>query len=97
MKVATLEKFHLRGGGDQDPGNPGVGKVRGEGFFSFKQGGNWPWMTLWSHTIRSIIIENNAHVVVACQNNVKLPWHAILNCMPYYGVWLAWNWILLKK
>ena len=37
MKVATLEKFHLRGGGgwggNQDPGDPGVG------FFSFKQGG----------------------------------------------------------
>ena len=38
MKVATLEKFHLSGG-NQDPGDPGVGKVRGEGFFSFKQGG----------------------------------------------------------
>ena len=34
-----LEKFHLRGGGgNQDPGDPGVGKVKGEGFFSFKQG-----------------------------------------------------------
>ena len=42
MKVATLEKFHLRGGrgwGSQDPGDPGVGKVReGEDFFSFKHG-----------------------------------------------------------
>ena len=37
MKVATLEKFHLRGG-NQDPGDPGVGKVRGDDF-SFKQGG----------------------------------------------------------
>ena len=43
MKVATLEKIHLRGG-NQDPGDPGVGKVRGGGgFFSFKQGeGNDP-------------------------------------------------------
>ena len=39
MKVATPEKFHLRGG-NQDPGDPGVGKVRGgEDFFSFRQGG----------------------------------------------------------
>ena len=39
MKVATLEKFHLRWG-NQDPGDPGVGKVReGKDFFSFKQGG----------------------------------------------------------
>ena len=40
MKVAMLEKFHLRwrGGENQDPGDPGVGKVRGKGFFSFKQG-----------------------------------------------------------
>ena len=31
-------------------------------------------------------------------DNVLLLWHAILNCMPwYYGVWLAWNWILVKK
>ena len=37
MKVATLEKFHLRGA-NQDPGDPGVGKVRGGGFF-FLQGG----------------------------------------------------------
>ena len=28
MKVATLEKFHVREG-NQDPGDPGVGKVRG--------------------------------------------------------------------
>ena len=53
MKVATLEKFHLRRG-NQDPGDPGVGKVRGGGkdFFSFKQGGDWLWMTLCllSHT-----------------------------------------------
>ena len=40
MKVATLQKFHLRGGGNQDPGDPGVGKVRGgEDFFPFKHGG----------------------------------------------------------
>ena len=50
MKVATLEKFHLRGGGYQDPGDSGVGKVRGgRGFFPFKQGEgrDWPWMILW--------------------------------------------------
>ena len=36
-----LEKFHLRGGkGNQDPGDPGMGKVsRGKDFFPFKQGG----------------------------------------------------------
>ena len=41
MKVAMLEKFHLRwGGGDQDPGDPGVGKVRGERiFFPSSRGG----------------------------------------------------------
>ena len=33
MKVATLEKIQLRGG-NQDPGDPGVGKIReGEDFF----------------------------------------------------------------
>ena len=38
MKVAALEKFGRGGDGDQDPGDPGVGKVRGgEDFFSFKQ------------------------------------------------------------
>ena len=38
MKRATLDKFHLREG-NQDPGDPGVGKVRGgKNFFSFKQG-----------------------------------------------------------
>ena len=61
MKVATLEKFHLSGG-NQDPGDPGVGKVRGEGFFSFKQGGeNWPWMTLWFiefDKYDSVVVEN---------------------------------------
>ena len=38
MKVATLEKFHLREG-NQDPGDPGVGKVRGGGFFFLQAGG----------------------------------------------------------
>ena len=38
--VGTLEKFHLREGGNEDPGDPGMRKVRGEGFFSFKQGEN---------------------------------------------------------
>ena len=32
MKVATLEKFHLRGE-NQDPGDSGVEKVRGERIF----------------------------------------------------------------
>ena len=50
MKVATLEKFHFRGG-NQDPGDPGVGKVRGrKDFFSFKQGeGLDDTMALWQH------------------------------------------------
>ena len=35
-----LEKFHLRGAGNQDPGDPGVGKVRGgERFFFLQAGG----------------------------------------------------------
>ena len=35
-----LEKFHLRGGkGNQDPGDPGMGKVRGGGGFFFLQAG----------------------------------------------------------
>ena len=39
MKVAALEKFHLRGG-NQDPGDPGMEKVRGgEGFFFLQAGG----------------------------------------------------------
>ena len=39
MKVAALEKFGRGGDGDQDPGDPGVGKVKGGGedFFPFKQ------------------------------------------------------------
>ena len=42
-----LEKFHLRGGGNQDPGYPGVGKVRGGRIFFLQAGGgDWPWMTL---------------------------------------------------
>ena len=52
MKVATLEKFHLRGwgGGNQDPGDPGVGKVRGgKGFFflSSKGGTDPEWHYAW--------------------------------------------------
>ena len=39
MKVATLEKFHLRGGENQGPGDPGVEKVRGGGFFFLQAGG----------------------------------------------------------
>ena len=39
MKVTTLEKFHLREG-NQDPGDPGVGKVGGrKGFFFLQAGG----------------------------------------------------------
>ena len=49
MKVATLENFTWRGG-NQSPGDPGVGKVREGGredFFPLKKGGgDWPWMTL---------------------------------------------------
>ena len=34
-------------------------------------------------------------MVAVRQNNVLLLWRAILNHMTqYYGVWLAWNWIL---
>ena len=39
MKVAALEKFGRGGDGDQDPGDPGVGKVRGGGGFFFLQAG----------------------------------------------------------
>ena len=46
MKVATLEKFNLRGA-NQDPGDPGVGKVRGgKGFFFLQAGGVGGGMTL---------------------------------------------------
>ena len=38
MKVATLEKFHLGGWGNQDPGDPGVVKVRGERIFFLQAG-----------------------------------------------------------
>ena len=46
-----LEIFHLTMG-NQDPGDPGVGKVRGgKGFFFLQAGGgDWPWMTLWQPT-----------------------------------------------
>ena len=52
MKVATLEKFHLRGVGGwrgiKILGTQGWEKLGrgGKDFFSFKQGGDWPWMTL---------------------------------------------------
>ena len=39
MKVGTLEKFHLKGGGNQDPGDTGVTKVRGGFFFLQAVGG----------------------------------------------------------
>ena len=40
MKVAAREKFHLMGeGGNQDPGDPGVGKVRGGRIFFLQVGG----------------------------------------------------------
>ena len=59
MKVATLEKFHLRGR-DQDPGDPGVGKVRGERFFSLQAGGGtdrgWHYvLTLKNWFVTSIL------------------------------------------
>ena len=41
MEVATLEKFHLRGGGGSRSWGP-----RGGDFFPSSRGWNWPWMTL---------------------------------------------------
>ena len=64
MKVATLEKFHLRWG-IQDSGDPGVGKVRrGEGFFSFKKGGGgtdpgWHYEFVFENNIYRIFIFGN--------------------------------------
>ena len=53
MKVAALEKVHLGGGGgDQDPGDPGVGKVRGWGGFFFLQAG-WGTDPGWHYTVIS--------------------------------------------
>ena len=52
MKVATIEKFHLRGR-NQDPGDPGVGKVRGGGGFFFLQAGGtdpgWHYASVFSN------------------------------------------------
>ena len=39
--LATLEKFHLREG-NQDPGDPGMGKVRGRKGFFFPSSGGGP-------------------------------------------------------
>ena len=53
MKVATLEKFHLRGG-KQDPGDPGVGKVGGgKGFFFLQAGGEGGGLALDDTMIKS--------------------------------------------
>ena len=35
------------------------------------------------------------HSVAARQTNVLLLWHEIFDRTPY-GVWLAWNWILVS-
>ena len=44
--------------------------------------------------IRPVIDENTTSVLVACQNNVLLLWHAILSCTSYYfSVCVGWNWI----
>ena len=44
FESSNARKISLEGGGNLDPGDPGVGKVRGGGkdFFSFKQGGTDP-------------------------------------------------------
>ena len=77
MKVAMLEKFHLRcgGGGNQDPGDPGVGKVRGKGFFFFQAGGggNWHWMTLCMFSWFMNLIDLRGEYVA----RVLLTWYEI--------------------
>ena len=58
MKVATLEKFHLRGGGYQDPGDPGVGKVKGGGGFFFVRAGGGGTAPGWHYVYRILKILN---------------------------------------
>ena len=72
MKVAKLEKFHLRAR-NQDPGEPGVGKVRGEGFFfPSSRGGDWPWMTLWSFLDVSITrVGNKLQTSLFCKKKLS--------------------------
>ena len=63
-------------------------------FSDFSQPGIWhSWL---SHS-RPVIKENTTCVAAASQDNVLLLWHVILNHAPYYGKWLAWNWILFKE
>ena len=65
MKVATLEKFHLRGGGGiKILGTQGWEKLGGEDFFSFKQGGNWPWMTLCLCSTKTLIWSVTGNVLI---------------------------------
>ena len=59
---------------------------------------NYDQMVYGSWDIRPVIKENNACVVTARQNNILLLWCVILNRTAwYYGVWWAWNWMLLRK
>ena len=43
FESSNARKISLEGGGDQDPGDPGVGKVRGgKNFFPSSRGGTDP-------------------------------------------------------
>ena len=39
FESSNTRKISLEEGGNQDPGDPGVGKIRGEGFFFLQAGG----------------------------------------------------------
>ena len=90
MKVATLEKFHLGGGGNQDPGDPGGGKgVGGKDFFSFKQAGtdpgwhyerlndSWPISWYWSLSMPHVIIRKPLVFWHISGSTERDQWHGI--------------------
>ena len=54
------------------------------------------WRKIRNH--RPVIKENTKCGVFANQNNVLFLWCAILNYTPkYYGMWLARNWVFVRK
>ena len=59
---------------------------------------NWAvFQTTWHSIIYFIKIDGCCIRVVVAHQNVLLLWRAILNSMPSYDVWLAWNWTLVRK
>ena len=81
MKVATLEKFHLRGGGIKILGTQRWEKLWGERFFFPSTtggggGGNWPWMTLciptWSIVGFVVMLMMMLPIIAAGWDFIKL-------------------------